>query len=276
MTKAWVAVVFGLLATGAVAQPSAPAPAYENPFQNLSRPDAARYKACLTQAETNPKAALEAGFLWKDHDGGVPAKHCIGAALAALDRYPEAAAWFEEAASDVSSGRGLEAKGVTGSPLLAARLRDQAGNAWMLSKHYDRAYKAFTEALALAPAKSVLAQDAVFDRALAAAALRNYKQAASDLTQVILADRERDDALTLRAAAHRALGETDLALADLGRALAINPENADALMERGNLRYEDGDHDGARLDWIHVLVFDPGSDLADQALDNLEMLRIKG
>lgn len=280
MTAGRFAVLLVFLSSAALAAPPAPAAvtgpaAPENPFSKMARPDAARYKSCMQEVARNPKAALEAGFLWKDHEGGVPAKHCIGAALAALDRYPEAAAWFEEAADDIAAGRGLEAEGAAGSPALIARLRDQAGNVWMLADNYERAYKAFSAAALVAPDKTPVSQDVYFDRAQAAAALGNYKQALADLTRVILNDRERIDALTLRAAAHRALGETDMAAADLGRALALDPEDGDALLERGNLRRAEGDREGARLDWVRVLAYYPGTDLAEQALDNLEMLKLK-
>ncbi len=249
-----------------------------NPFAETAYPDAMRYRACLAQVRKDPEVALKAAELWRDNEGGVPAKHCSAAALLALDRVEEAAAWLEEAANDVAEGRGLHARGAAGGKLLVAELKAQAGNAWMLASEYEKAHAAFTAAIARLPATTPALYDLYVDRARAAAGLGQYDRAVADLTRVIDQMTPSDpvalaDLHVLRATAYRYLQSLDQAELDLARALAIDPENAEALFERGVVRRLSGDDAGARADWERVAKLYPGSDTAELALDNLELMR---
>ncbi len=246
----------------------------DNPFAGLSQPDAARYRTCMGMLVRKPEASLEAAHLWRDHEGGAPAKHCLGAALLTLDRYAEAAAWFEEAASDVREGRGIGASGATPGPSLVGDLLAQAGNAWLLANDPVRAYKSFSSAIGSVPIGSPSLKDLYLDRAIAAGMQKNYTQAIQDLGQVLDRDKDNLDALLLRAVAYRETEQALLADADLSRIIVLDPESGDALLERGNLRYERGQIQLARWDWIGAVVYYPGTDLAEVALNNLSQFPI--
>lgn len=249
-----------------------------NPFAASDYPDAMRYRACLAEVRNDPRVALEAAALWRDHEGGVPAKHCTAAALLALDRPEEAAAWLDEAAGDVAEGQGLDARGASGGKLLVAELKAQAGNAWMIAGNYEKAHAAFTEAIARLPLNVPALADLLIDRARAAAGLGQFDRAVSDLSRVIDQLPPRDPAAladlhVLRATAQRYLQSLDEAELDLARALALDPDNGEALFERGVVRRIAGDDAGAREDWERVAELYPGSDTAELALDNLELMR---
>jgi len=211
--------------------------------------------------------------VWRSHEGGVPAMHCTAVALLVLDRFEEAAAWFDEAADNAALHRGLDSRGARGGPELVAALRGQAGNAWMLARRYDDAYTAFTAAIAQLPGVSGEANELLLDRARAAASLGGYDQAVSDLTRVIEHQPRRVEAYVLRATAHRYAEALDEAKYDIARALAIDPRDGDALLERGILKRLGGDNEGARDDWEKVAEYHRGTHVGELALDNLELLR---
>lgn len=244
-----------------------------NPFAAAEYPDALRYRACIAEVRERPEVALKAAALWRDNEGGVPAKHCTAIALLALDRVEEAAAWLDEAAEDVADGQGLHARGAVGGRALVAELKAQAGNAWMLAADYERALAAFSDAIARLPAATVAVAELLVDRARAAAGLGDYGRAISDLDRVIERMPERIDAYVLRATAHRYMQSLDAAELDLMRALAIDPDDAEALFERGIVRRLSGDDHGAREDWERVAKLHPGTETAELALDNLELMR---
>src|SRR5690606_5821319 len=96
-----------------------------NPFAAAEYPDALRYRACIAEVRERPEVALKAAALWRDNEGGVPAKHCTAISLLALDLVEEAAAWLDEAAEDVADGQGLHARGAVGGRALVAELKAQ-------------------------------------------------------------------------------------------------------------------------------------------------------
>ena len=83
------------------------------------------------------------------------------------------------------------------------------------------------------------------------------------------------DALTYRGAAYRRLNKLDLASVDLEEALKLAPNDPDALLERGILRRVRDDRQGAREDWLKLLVTSPDAPAADIARADLEALDVK-
>lgn len=250
-----------------------PSGAQENRFAGEPMPDAARYKACVARTASAPEVALEAAELWLANDGGVPAKHCLALALLGLGEAEKAAQWLEEAARNVGAGAGLHALGAEGGIDVQARLLVQGGNAWILARRFDRARRALGEALALLPQTDPARVDIFVDRSRAAAADGAWAAAIEDLTRAIGEDEERADLYVLRAAAERTLGRYADADRDLARAFALDPDDAGALLERGNLRRTEGDDVAARRDWERVADLYPGTEEAEIALDNLELMR---
>lgn len=259
--------------------------AQENRFAGEPMPDAARYKACVARTASTPEVARQAAELWLAHDGGVPAKHCLALALLGLGQAEKAAQWLEEAARNVGAGAGLQALGAEGGADVEARLLVQGGNAWILARRFDRARRAFGQALALLPQTDPARVDIFVDRSRAAAAEGAWAEAIDDLSRAIAEDESRSDGespaedgaradlYVLRAAAERTLGRFADADRDLARALAIDPDDAGALLERGNLRRTEGDNAAARSDWERVADLYPGTEEAEIALDNLELMR---
>lgn len=249
------------------------AAAAQNPFADADRPDAARYKACMAQVAAAPEVARDAARLWLEHEGGAPAKHCLGAALAALGREAAGAAWIEEAADDLSQGRGHQSLGAVVTRPLISALKAEAAALWLAAGQYERARTRFTEAIALQPGGSAAVVDLLVARSQADAGLGRYDWAREDLTAALALNPDHVQAYVLRATAARFLEDYAEAELDLARALALVPDHADALLERGIVRRLTGDNDGARADWTRITKLYPYSDTAELALDNLELLR---
>lgn len=213
-----------------------------------------RYERCLSLAKSNPRAAVAAAEDWHKQGGGPAALHCAALALTALHRYGEAAHTLDEAAL---------AEARDGALRLA--LFDQAGNAWLLAGQPQKAESSLDSALALSPKD----EDALFDRARARAARKNWAGAEADLSALLAEDGARADALVLRASARHAEGRKPEARADIARALQIYPGYPEALVERGAMKYEEGDQIGARADWEQVVREAPKGDAAAAARQHL-------
>ena len=65
----------------------------------------ARYRACIEQIRTNAEAAVAAADAWRAEGGGAPARLCLGLALSTLERWPQAATAFEQAAREAETAR---------------------------------------------------------------------------------------------------------------------------------------------------------------------------
>lgn len=220
-----------------------------------------KYHDCVSQTQRAPEAAFESALAWRDNGGGFPARHCVALALVALKRYGQAAAKLETLALDMKAA----------GPAQQTAMLAQAGNAWMLAGHMQRAHDVFSTALTFA-ADDV---DLLIDRARASAALDDHAAAFDDLDRAVALDPERDDALALRAAARRHRGDYARALEDAEMALVLNPANPEALLERGTLRQRAGDTAGARADWLRVATDHTNTPAGDAAQAKLEELDLK-
>lgn len=244
-----------------------------NPFAQAPAPDAARYKACMAEAVAAPDVARQAAETWLQHEGGAPAKHCLGSALAALGEIKAGAAWIEEAADDLSQERGHQSVGAVVTRPLIADLKAAAAELWLAEGDYERARARLTEAIALQPGNAAAVTDLLINRAQASAGLGRYDHAVEDLTRAIGRAPGRVDAYVLRATAARMMGHYDEAELDLARALARAPDHPAGLLERGIVRRLTGDNAAAKADWQRLAKLYPGTETAELALDNLELLR---
>lgn len=218
------------------------------------------YKACLTLAKKNPEAGWEEALTWQSLGGGEAARHCASVALIGLGKYEEAASRLETLANESVQDDHIRAE------MLA-----QAGQSWILAGNIARADSAQRGALVLAPNDP----DILLDHAVLLAQVNHYDEAVNILSQVLRAQPNRIEALTLRGSAFRYLNNMPGAKDDINLALKLDPDFPDALLERGIQRRLDGDDKGARADWLRAIDLAPDSDAAELARKNLEKLDVK-
>ena len=221
------------------------------------------YDLCITAVEMDPDDGFERSLSWQAQGGGPPAEHCGILALVALELFAEAASRLDAMAQSNSNGLGAD---------IRAQLLVQASSAWMLEGFPQQALESLRAAEALEPASTRINLDIHFDRARAHSMDANWALAIESLDQALLIAPFAQDALVLRATGNRALGQINEALADLTRVLNDDPEYAPAYLERGVLKRLEGETDGARADWIRVLMIEPEGELADAARAHLHDL----
>ena len=219
-----------------------------------------QYKACMALAKKAPQEAFKTALTWRGLGGGDAAEHCVAVALIGLGQHAKAAGRLEDLAGKAKQGAAIKAG------LLA-----HAAQAWILAGRAMRAESILTVALKLTPSDSAL----MVDRAQARAGYRDYAGAVEDLNKAIKLGGGEADAFVFRASAYRHLDRLELALADIEKALALEPTHLGGLLERGILRRLREDNDGARRDWLGILLTAPGSPAADAARQNLESMDVK-
>jgi hypothetical protein len=235
------------------------------------------YNNCLDLGASDPAAAFELALNWRDHGGGLPARHCMALAQAGSGNYRAAAVELERIAEDQRAGRGMEfgQNVARDERFLLADLYGQAGNVWMLAEDGGRANDAFSQALAEAPGAGEQTVELLIDRARALALLGDLEDALLDLNHAHLLLPQRVDVLIYQASAHRILYDVDAAAQAIAEALALDPDSPGALLERGNLRLWNGNDEGARQDWQRVISLDSLSPAADAARINIAALEAR-
>jgi tetratricopeptide (TPR) repeat protein len=218
------------------------------------------YRVCLALAKQKPEQGWEEALAWQSLGGGEAARHCGAVALIGLGKYGEAATRLETLANE--SVR---------DDTVRAEMLAQAAQAWIMLGNIQRADSAQRGALILSPGNP----DILLDHAVLLAQIAHYRDAVEVLSQLLRAQPNRVEALTLRGSAFRYLDNVAGAEDDINSALKLDPDFADALMERGILRRMKGDDAGAREDWLRAINLAPESTAADTARANLEKMDIK-
>ncbi|MBT4770055.1 MAG: hypothetical protein HOO00_05960 [Rhodospirillaceae bacterium] len=239
------------------AEPAADLPLEDEPENFLD--EARRYTGCLKLARKNPRKAFNNAIVWTNEEETgeeFPARHCLAAALLAMQNFSAAALLLEDLIGEIDDPT---------HPLKAELLR-QAGQAWLLDNQPEDAEEKFTAALVILPNDP----DLFIDRSIAKAGRQEYWQALEDLNRAIELAPDQVEPLILRSTTYRHLNGIALARADIDHALKLSPNNPDALFERGMIRYMQEDKEGAKEDWQSVLLFAPRSPLAQAAKKNLE------
>jgi tetratricopeptide (TPR) repeat protein len=243
-----------LVAAGALVLTAAPGYAADaGPFAG------AQYRACAAKSRQAPEAAFEDALAWHGAGGGLAADHCAALALLALKEPARAAQRLDRVARNPRAG----------APTVRATIFGEAGNAWLLARRGPEAEAAFSEALKLAPRDA----DLWIDRARARALTRNWRGAEADLSAALKLG-VRADIYLLRSTARRALNRLPAARADIDSALFLSPRYAEALVERGSMKLIAGDKQGARRDWLQVLLIAPNGPAGDEARRRIEDLEI--
>lgn len=219
------------------------------------------YSQCLSMAGEAPEDALEIAIAWEQEGGRNAASHCAAVALLGLGRFDEAGESLERLAESLQGD----------DKRLTADVMAQAGQAWLLQGDAPRAYRAQTEALRLDGENVEL----WIDRAITLAAADKYWEAIDDLNRADELVPGRADILIFRASAYRFVEAFDLALEDVNRGLRAAPNHPEGLLERGILHRLTGNNDGAREDWLQVVILAQGTPAADAAQANLAALDVK-
>jgi tetratricopeptide (TPR) repeat protein len=226
----------------------------------VSIADRTRYQQCLEAAEKDPPETFELAMQWRDTTGSNAAKHCVAVALFYLGQ--------PAVAGDRLEQLGIEMRAAT--PEIRARILSQAATAWLASGHGERAYGAVTTAIGMAPRLP----DLYVDRSIVLAQAANYWEAIDDLNKAVDIDPRYGMAFAFRAAAYRYVDSLDLALEDAEQAVKLTPDLPEGWLERGIIRRLKGNINGARADWLRVLVIEPDGLAGDTARANIERLEL--
>jgi tetratricopeptide (TPR) repeat protein len=164
-----------------------------------------QYDRCVALAQKQPQAAYDMASSWRSDKGGVAAMHCQGMALINLGQPARGAGVLDSAAEKMDLS----------SPILAADLFSQAGNAWLLAGDATRAIARFTWALDRMPEAASSRADTLIDRARAYAQLENKDKSLADLSAALLLVPANIEARLLRAELYLSQGKAGSARRDL-------------------------------------------------------------
>jgi len=217
-------------------------------------------EACEAAIAADPAAAREEAAVWSRSGGGVPARLCEGAALAAMGATATAARLLTALATNPN-------RAMTDA-LRAVVLADGA-RLWLDAGAPDLAAVALEQSARLAPDDPELP----VLRARIAAADQDWPAAIAALEPRLAAAPDDAAARALLAAALRQSGDPAAAMAEADRALADAPGLPEALFEAAAARAELGETDAAAELWLALIAAHPDHDLAAPARRNLQLLR---
>ena len=188
---------------------------------------------------------------------------CRALAASVSQRFAEAAAEFERAASSSPPG---EAK--------TQRMLAAAGNMWIAASQPGKAAVALDRAL---NGPGLMADQrglALLDRARAAEAQGDLKTARKFAT--LAAQSAGEDPFTWYFSAALAIREGDLVTARvaINRALALAPVDPDILFEAGHVAAAEGDVSAARRAWERTIATDTNGPTASAARQALSLLDV--
>jgi tetratricopeptide (TPR) repeat protein len=234
-----------LLLLAAVAQ--APAGPADTP--------ANRYRDCLALTRTAPARAAGQAQAWLGSGGGVMAAQCLGLALSAQEKWPEAAAAFEAAARDAESKQDRR----------RGDLWVEAGNARLAAGDPAGARKAFDSALATKALIPQLEGEVHLDLARAAVALNDPAGARAHIDKGLAM--VPGDAFAWYLSAALARRQKDLAVAreHIAKSVSLAPDDAGILLEAGNIAGLSGEKEAALGLYARAARAAPGSEAGKAA-----------
>ncbi len=224
-----------------------------------ARAEIASPEACEAAIAADPAAAREDAALWARTGGGVPARLCEGAALAAMGAHATAARLLTSLATNPNRAMDPELRALT--LVDGARL-------WLDAGAPDLATDALDQAARLAPDDPAIPAL----RAEAAAALGDWPAALAALDARLAVAPGDADARALRAAVLRHSGDPEAARIEADRALADAPGLPEALFEAAAARAELGEDAEAATLWLALITDHPDHPLAGPARRNLQHL----
>lgn len=226
-------------------------------------PATARYRACTEQVRDNAEAASRTASDWSNQGGGLEALACLGLALVELERWPDAARAFEQAAREADHAQDPR----------RADLRVQAGNAWLAAGDTARALAAFDAALAAPGLTDELRGEVHLDRARARVAANDSAAARAEIDRALQLVPADPFAWYLSAALAQRESDLARAAADIARARSLAPDNPDVLLLAGTLAGLAGNMEEAERLYRRVAEQAPESEAGRQARESLATLR---
>ncbi|HEX8061757.1 MAG TPA: tetratricopeptide repeat protein [Allosphingosinicella sp.] len=194
-----------------------------------------RYRDCLALARSAPARAAGQAQAWLGSGGGLMAAQCLGLALSAQEKWPEAAAAFEAAARDAESRQDRR----------RGDLWVEAGNARLAAGDPAAARKAFESALATGLLIPQLEGEVHLDLARAAVALDEPAVARTHVDKGLALVPKDAFAWYLSAALARKQNDLAVARDHIAKAVSLGPDDAAILLEAGNIAGLSGEKDAA-------------------------------
>ncbi len=207
-------------------------------------------EACAALAKSAPDKAIEAANSWRVAGGGLSARHCLGLAYAAAERWAPAATAFEQAAAEAETAR----DGRRGD------FWAQAGNAWLAAGDPAKAKRALDSALVAGGGPNELRGEVHLDRARAAVALGDMAGARSDIDQALKLVPADPFAWLLSSALALKEEKVARAQADIAKASQLAPGDPDVLLQAGTVAGITGEVDEARV--LYAKAAQAGPDTA--------------
>jgi tetratricopeptide (TPR) repeat protein len=193
-------------------------------------------QSCAALARSAPEKAVDAASAWRLQGGGLPARHCLGLAYTAMERWAPAAEAFGQAAAEAEIAKD-------------PRRSDwwvQSGNAWLAAGDAAKARSAFDSALVAGISSPELRGEVHLDRARAAVALGALGAARSDIELALKLVPGDPFVWVLSSALALKEEQVGRAQADIAKATELAPEDPDVLLQAGNVAGVSGDVEQAR------------------------------
>jgi tetratricopeptide (TPR) repeat protein len=218
--------------------------------------------SCIDEVRSDPAKAVETARSWAAAGGGALARQCLGLAYAAQERWTEAAATFEQAATAT----------LAGEERAAAALWVQAGNARLAGGDARGAVGAFDKALVSGQLSGPAKGELRLDRARANVLAGDTAAARADLDEALKLAPQDPLAWLLSASLARRMDQLDRAQADIDEAAKRSPDDAAVALEAGRIALASGSTEAARVAFLGAVANQPGSDAAKAAQAELDRL----
>lgn len=217
---------------------------------------------CIDEVKADPAKAVETARSWAAAGGGALARQCLGLAYAAQERWPDAAAAFEQAANATHGGE----------ELAAANLWVQAGNARLASGEARPAVAAFDKALVSGRLANAAKGEVRLDRARANVLAGDTAAARTDLDEALKLVPDDPLAWLLSASLARRTDQLERAQVDIAEAARRSPDDAAVALEAGRIALANGSVAAARVAFQGAVTNQPDSDAAKAAKAELDRL----
>ena len=222
-----------------------------------------RYRECAALVRTDAARAAVVAGAWRGEGGGLLAAQCLGLAYVAQERWPEAAAVYDRAASEAACAQDPR----------ASDFRVQAGKAWIAAGEPTRAVEALDAALATANLTPELRGEVHLDRARALVALGNAAGARAEIDRALELVPSDPFAWYLSAALSRTQGDLPAARTAIARAMQLAPDDPDVILLAGTLAGLAGDMAEAERLYRRVAEGAPQTEAGRAARESLATLR---